>query len=40
VQVFLTGNFDCSCFAGARSGITRAPGETEVGSAGEHPAKG
>src|SRR5438445_306690 len=32
--------FRCSCFRSTFFGIVNAPGETEVGSAGEHPTKG
>jgi hypothetical protein len=32
--------FRCSCLRRTLFGIVNAPGETEVGSAGEHPTKG
>ena len=40
LPVFLTGNLDCSCRFHASPVSPFVPGETEVGSAGEHPAKG
>jgi len=36
----LTGNFGLLLLPCDVSGIALSPGETEVGSAGEHPAKG
>ena len=40
LPAFLTGNTGLILHPGHACGIASSPGETEVGSAGEHPAKG